>query len=102
MKLSVFRGGFSVEAAQALADADWPILRRLVSKALIQSDPDKGRYEIHELLRQYGAERLTETQQGARIRDKHGRYFADFMARREADLKGRRQLAALNEIAADH
>ena len=40
MRLSVFRGGFTVEAAQAVADADVRNLRKLANQALVQVSPD--------------------------------------------------------------
>jgi predicted ATPase/DNA-binding CsgD family transcriptional regulator len=53
MKLSVFRGGFTHEAAQAVAAGDPRMLFVLVGKSLIQPQPNQ-RFTIHELLRQYG------------------------------------------------
>lgn len=58
-RLSVFRGGFSLDAARAVARADLRTLRALVRASLVRVDAD-GRYAVHELLRQYGAERLAE------------------------------------------
>ena len=56
-RLSVFRGDFGREAAAAVADADLRLLSDLVSKSLVRRS-DFGRYELHELLRQYAAEKL--------------------------------------------
>ena len=56
-RLSVFRGGLTREAAGAVAGADLPTLQSLVDRALLSVSP-AGRYEIHELLRQFAAERL--------------------------------------------
>lgn len=100
MKLSVFRGGFTTEAAQAVADTNIRILRKLVDKALVQALPT-GRYDIHELLRQYGEEKLYEADKAGTAQQTHCAWFAGFMQQREADVKGRRQLDALNEIEAD-
>jgi DNA-binding SARP family transcriptional activator/predicted ATPase len=55
--LSVFRGGFEREAARAVAAATDRELRTLADKSFLQRQPT-GRYEVHELLRQYGADRL--------------------------------------------
>lgn len=57
MKLSVFRGGFTREAAESVAGATMRTLRSLVDKSLVRLDGN-GRYTLHELLRQYGAEQL--------------------------------------------
>jgi predicted ATPase/DNA-binding CsgD family transcriptional regulator len=55
--LSVFRGGFSREAAQAVAGASLRNLQTLLNKSLLYRSP-AGRYEIHKLLQQFAAEKL--------------------------------------------
>jgi len=59
-QLSVFRGGFQREAAQAVAAASLRILTSLVDKSLLRLTPT-GHYEIHELLRQFAAEPLRQS-----------------------------------------
>jgi DNA-binding CsgD family transcriptional regulator len=49
-RLSVFRGGFTLEAAHAVAGADVYLLQALADKSFIRRDPTSKRYEIHELL----------------------------------------------------
>src|SRR5262249_42139823 len=56
-RLSVFRGGFTSEAATAISNVSLNGLAALVDKSLIRATGN-GRYDIHELLRQYGAEKL--------------------------------------------
>ena len=56
-RLSVLRGGFDLEAAAAVAGAGLPVLAGLVDQSLVAVAED-GRYDMHELLRQYAAERL--------------------------------------------
>ena len=59
MKLAVFRGGFTRQAALAVTGADLHRLRRFADISLIDTvGPD--RYAIHELLRQFAAEKLEE------------------------------------------
>lgn len=75
--LSVFLGGFTREAAEAVAGADLGTLSRLSELALLQRMPDdegRSRYQVHELVRSYGAER---SRQHEEIRDRHLRYFLD-------------------------
>ena len=62
------------------------LLSSLVGKSLLRLLPS-GRYEMHELLRQYAAEKLAavpDVQTAAR--DRHCAYYAAFLQRREADL----------------
>ena len=56
-KLSVFRGGFDRVAAKAVAGASLHTLASLVGKSLLTL-ADDGRYALHELLRQFAAEKL--------------------------------------------
>jgi predicted ATPase/DNA-binding CsgD family transcriptional regulator len=100
MKLAVFRGGFTREAGQHIADANIRALQSLVNKSLLVHLPS-GRYEIHELLRQYAEEKLQESGHFAAISERHGRYFADFMWQHKTSTKGHRQLQMLHEIEAD-
>ena len=99
-RLAIFQGGLTRSAAEAVAQATLPVLSALVSRSLLRRDAD-GRYQIHELLRQFAEEHLRNTDQLVATRDAHCTYYADFLSTREADLKGRRQLAALDEIEAD-
>jgi len=100
MKLSVFRGGFTREAAEAVAGATPRILSVLVDKSLLRID-DSERYDLHELLRQYSEEHLLRRGNLDLIRDAHSVFYADFCSHLEQDIKGLRQLEALNEIEAD-
>jgi len=100
-QLSVFRGGFTRRAVQVVAGATLRELKGLVDKSLLQHTPG-ARYELHELLRQYAAERLEADPDSAHAaRDRHSAYYAGFLERRGEQLKGPRQLTALAEIEAD-
>ncbi|MEO8611833.1 MAG: LuxR C-terminal-related transcriptional regulator [Chloroflexota bacterium] len=99
--LSVFKGGFTRDTAQAISGVDLPGLRRLVSKSLLLYEPESGRYYVHELLTQYAEEKLEFSGQADAIRDAHMDYFAAFMERITPDIKGRAQLAALEAVGGD-
>lgn len=106
-QLSVFRGGFRREAAQVVAGANQAVLLGLADKSLLRRTRG-GRYELHELLRQFGEEKLQEqlasleTEEVSLLeatRDRHARYYCQYLARQEARLKGPDHQAALGEIA---
>ena len=99
-KLSVFRGGFTLEAAQTITGTNLRQLSRLVSKSLLRGGGSRGngRYQIHELLRQYGAEKLIESGGETAVRNRHAAYYAHFLHQHEANLKSARQQATLAEI----
>lgn len=97
--LSVFRGGFTREAAQLVSGATLRQLQTLVNRSFIAARD--GRYEIHELMRQYGWEHLQATEQASEIYAAHSAYYLAFLHQRGTDLQGRRQHAALDEIQTD-
>jgi predicted ATPase/DNA-binding SARP family transcriptional activator len=124
--LSVFRGGFTRQAARHVTGTSLRELMALVNKSLLHRMPTPSaspstlpldsardelraglgtgeRYEVHELLRQYAAEKLSQSP-GVRevVRDRHCTYYAAALQRWEGDLKGPRQQAALAETEADN
>jgi predicted ATPase/DNA-binding SARP family transcriptional activator len=100
--LSVFRGGFTLEAARQAAGASLRELRALMDRSLLQR-PAAGRYAMHELLRQYAGERLTEAPAVAEAaRDRHSAHFAAAVERWWMDLQGPRHQAALAEMGSEN
>ena len=102
IRLSVFRGGFTREAAAQVAGASLTLLAGLVDKSFISHDPNSGRLEIHELLRYYAQEHLEKDPlawSGAQV--KHADYFSDFTQRKGLLLRGQHQMQALAEIEPD-
>ncbi len=87
-RLSVFFGGWSLEAAQAVASDDLldaydvlDLLEQLVNKSLVtvQYPPvGEARYGMLESIQQFGRDRLLESTQGPRLRDRHAAYFVAF------------------------
>ena len=98
-RLSLFRGGFSRAAAVAAAGATLLTLSRLVDASLIVRG-ETGRYDIHELLRQYGQEKLAAAPRiEEETRNRHCAYFAQFLAERAAGINGGEQKKVAAEIA---
>ncbi len=98
MRISIFRGGFSREAAERVAGASLGHLSALVDKSFVRRC-SSNKYELHELMRQYGEEKLREApEERYKVEELHCKYYAEFVHRREGDLKGRRQREALGEI----
>src|SRR5690606_19825521 len=94
-KLSVFRSGFTREAAEVIAGATLHTLAGLVDKSLVHLSAT-GRYEIHELLRQYGAEQMDTAGQTSAVEDAYIAYYLGMLQRLEPDIKAFRQIASLN------
>lgn len=75
-KLSVFRGRFTREAAEAVADAPIAVLAALIDRSLIRLTQD-GRYDRHPLVHAFTQQKLAADEvQGAKVRDRHAEYFA--------------------------
>ncbi|HEX7596748.1 MAG TPA: tetratricopeptide repeat protein, partial [Polyangia bacterium] len=94
-KLSLFHGGFTREAAAQVAGAALGLLSALVDKSLVRRNPD-GRYDLHEVLKRYAAEKLDEVvQQRAEAREAYHHYYLAMLQDLAENLKGPRQKAAL-------
>lgn len=99
-RLSVFQGGFTREAARVVAGASLRALARLGHKSLLHRQGN--RYQIHEMLRQFGAEQLNTTpDERATVEERHSAYFLTFVAQRQAALDGREPQRAAAEIQAE-
>ncbi len=93
-KLAVFRGGFTREAAEAVAGANLRVLMALVNKSLLRRHAESGRYEIHELLRQYGEGRASTNES----RVAHSHYYLALLADLGEQLRDQRQITAAREM----
>lgn len=99
-RLSIFRGGFSREGAQAVAQASLPVLSALIDKSLLQVNAN-GTYDIHELLRQYGEEKLNEVAaEMEQVQQHYCSYYAKFLRDRWHYLGGECAKEVFEEI--DH
>jgi predicted ATPase/class 3 adenylate cyclase/DNA-binding CsgD family transcriptional regulator len=94
-RLSVFAGGFTLEAAESVcadgivdAYGVLEILSRLVDKSLVQADvaEGEGRYRLLETIRVYSQGKLVEAGEGDTTRDRHRDYFLALAERAEPEL----------------
>ena len=98
MQLSVFRGGFTREAAEHVANATLLNLSALTQKSLLRHHA--GRYDFHELIRQYAALKLQEENEDhSRANDRHAAYYASWLHLQERRLEGPQLQQALNAIS---
>lgn len=84
--LSVFRGGFTLEAARAVASAPLPILGALADKSLVRKDG--ARLGLHPLVQQFAALKLGEGAAQAAACAAHARHFRILLTERQAKLRG--------------
>jgi predicted ATPase/DNA-binding CsgD family transcriptional regulator len=99
-KLSVFRGGFTLEAAGQVAGASLPLLASLIDKSLLRLDAS-GRYDLHELVRQYAQGQLEAGGETEAILDAHCTYYSRFVHELEEAHRDHRQAAAFHTIDLD-
>ena len=94
-RLSVFRGGFSAEAARAVA-APLPVLGALLDKSLLRKE--EGRFFLHPLLQRLAADRLTDGEARTQAETAHAQFFHRLLAqmRRPVDDGDREALKALD------
>lgn len=105
-RLSVFAGGFTLEAAEAVgaergatevsADEDvLLLLGNLVEQSLVVAEPgeDEGtRYRMLESVRQYAREKLEESGQAQEVRRRHATLFLALAEEAEPELRGAQQV----------
>jgi predicted ATPase/DNA-binding CsgD family transcriptional regulator len=108
-RLSVFGGGWTFEAAEAIAASDGihthavlDLLPQLVDKSLVIAEEHRGaaRYRLLETIRQYARDRLREAGEADRTRDRHLAYFLALAEESEPKLRGpedRRYVVRLEE-----
>ena len=100
-KLSVFRGGFERNAAKAIAGASLRTLSSLVDQSLL-SMAENSRYHLHELLRQFAAEKLAQSPSEENdTRHQHSHHFLTFVTEQYLQIQGPEGLAALTAIEQD-
>ncbi|MFN2221413.1 MAG: BTAD domain-containing putative transcriptional regulator [Candidatus Promineifilaceae bacterium] len=103
-RLAVFSGAFDRPAAQTIAGASLQSLARLVDYSLLQrgatSTGKAQRYEMLESLRHFAVEKQAASAEGTeQLHRRYSNYYLEFLATRLDDLRGRRQRAAVDEIA---
>ncbi len=96
-RLGVFRGGFTLEAAQQVAQATPDLLAALVNQSLLRFDTH-GRYELHEAVRQYASEKLASAGCLDDSYAAHVRFYTAFLARQVPYLVGHEQKKSLADI----
>jgi non-specific serine/threonine protein kinase len=110
-RLSVFAGGCSLDAAQAVCDSSLPegtleAIGHLVDKSMVVVDEptetSEGRYGLLETVRQYALDKLLASGESKQVRDRHSEYFLRFAEEIEPKLRSAEQLAWLSRVNAEH
>lgn len=108
---SVFAGGWTLEAAEAVCAGDGleppdvlDSLGRLVDDSLVIAETQQGaaRYHSLETVRQYGRERLEETEEVERVRRRHLTWYLNFAEQADQGLRGSNEALWLGRLERDH
>jgi len=89
-QLAVFRRSFHQQAAQQICGAALRDLAALVDKSLLQRDEQQGRFVLHELLRQFAAEKQATTvdPRDQTVAERHCHYYLAWLATHTDALQG--------------
>ncbi|WP_166174558.1 tetratricopeptide repeat protein [Rubrobacter tropicus] len=109
-RLSVFAGGFSLGAAEAVGAGGavegnevLGLLSCLVDKSLVVAVPggDEVRYRMLETVLRYAAEKLEESGEACAVRTRHAGFFLELSGEAGTGLLGEHQVAWLGRLDVD-
>jgi len=111
-RLSIFAGGWSLEAAEAVcvdevikAEDVLDLLLKLVEKSLVVAEEIEGgttRYRLLETLRQYGRERLVAGDDTAALHARHAAYYLALAEQADQEQNGPEQVYWLAVLEREH
>jgi predicted ATPase/transcriptional regulator with XRE-family HTH domain len=111
-RLSVFIGGFTLEAVEGVCSQGMPrkdilgLLGRLVDKSLVIVDVDSEssgtRYHLLETIRQYAREKLLEADESASLRDQHLHFIVRLAEHTQPLFQTTRRTEWLPRLEAEH
>jgi predicted ATPase/DNA-binding winged helix-turn-helix (wHTH) protein len=110
-RLSVFAGGWTLEAAEAVCAgdglADWEaldLLTQLCDKSLVVVEQMErfSRFRLLETVRQYAREKFLQGADHAAIRTRHSQYFLALAEEAESKLASAEQSQRLSQVTTEH
>ena len=105
-RLGVFAGGFSLEAAESITDADdvLTLLENLVDSSLVRQHDREGepRFTMLAAVREWSRAELTEGNTLDDTRERHARYFRQLAAHLGPSLTRDDQVRVTRMFASDH
>ena len=98
-RLAVFAGGCTLDAAEAVCDADLDVLQSLVEKSLLRHTGD--RFWMLETIREFAAERLQDELEAGRIFERHAQWCLRLATSAQGELRGAAAAEWLGRLDAD-
>jgi predicted ATPase len=99
-RLAVFRGGFDLEAAHAVAGAGAGLLFQLVDKSLLRR-VSADRFDLHMLLRYFLSDLLADSDETAAVNDHHLHYYTALCEKAHHGLRSPDQLIWVNRLTTE-
>ena len=90
-RLAVFAGGFTLEAAESVCDADLETLQTLLERNLVREraeDAGVRRYEMLETIREFALERFEDRSDAEAFQRRHAEHFLAIAEAADSELKG--------------
>jgi predicted ATPase/DNA-binding SARP family transcriptional activator len=104
--LSVFRGGWTLEAAEVVGDHREPLhaLEQLLQCSLVMAEEADAemRYRMLETVREYAGEQLESLQEGEPARRRHAQHFLTLAEQARPHLSGAEQVTWSERLEGDH
>jgi predicted ATPase/DNA-binding SARP family transcriptional activator len=100
-RISVFAGGFGIDAAEEVADASLDTLEALTSQSLLRVR-SPGRFWLLHVIREYAAERLAESGDSAAVRERHATWILQLALVAEHELTGPEQVRWAARLETEH
>jgi predicted ATPase/class 3 adenylate cyclase len=111
-RLSVFAGGFSLDAAETICDPEGDLeldalegLEALLDNAMVRrrtAMPDEARFDMLQTIREFGLERLQEDEEAPAIARRHAAYFLTLAERAEPQLRAPDSERYLDGLELEH
>jgi predicted ATPase/class 3 adenylate cyclase len=105
-RLSVFTGGFTMEAAEAICAEEnvFDLLTSLIEKSLVRQGEyeDEPRFGMLETIREFGQERLSELGEEAAVRWEHVEFYLGLAERAEPRLETGDQMEWFARLEQEH
>ncbi len=108
-RVSVFSGGFELEAAEKICAIDkiaeseiFDLLVSLVEKSIVIHDVYTERYRLLESIKYYGKEKLEEAGELAKVCDKHLEFFKSVLSANEISQSKIVEKKNLDNLERDH
>ena len=98
-RLAVFAGGFSLEAAEAVCDAEIDVLAALVDRSMVRREGE--RFDMLETIRDFALEQLAASADGDAFRDRHAFYF-EALAERVHARRSHDEQEGLDDLEREH